>query len=214
MDAHFLNETDEQRYVAMKDFQGQLRVANTLTNAEGDYSSQIGMVQEVLAAKEAELAETKKQLDALQQRIDTAKIELETLKEESGLPCSVFPQLFSCPEPLKEALENAFQLEDRKEQAISLYAIALKEIEDNQETLECLTKKSQGKNCGLFDRFSNAPDIKSLQAKLSSLDNRVGDFAENTINLLTSFLFKSLAIPLLFFYILLKIANLNWGKLE
>ena len=51
-----------------------------------------------------------------------------------------------------------------------------------------------------------------LAGKLNAIETRVSDFAQNTINLLVSLLLKSIAIPLLFFLLLLKIIRTGWSK--
>jgi hypothetical protein len=58
------------------------------------------------------------------------------------------------------------------------------------------------------------PNPALLRSKLKALDAGLSDFAENTINLLVSLLLKTVAIPLLFFYILLKIIRVNWDRLR
>ena len=213
VDAHFLNKADEERYAAMKEFKGELDEANSLSKGQVDYSTSIGELQEQLTQIEAKAADTAEEIDALQHKIEKAKSNLETLKDDAGGLCSISARSPSCPSPVKNALAAVSKLESQKEKKTSLYKAAIKNIEERNDALECLTKKAQGENCGFFDRFSNAPNIKALQDKMSTLDDSVGVFASNIIDLLTSILLKSIAIPLLFFYVLLKLARINWPKL-
>jgi hypothetical protein len=53
-----------------------------------------------------------------------------------------------------------------------------------------------------------------FQAKIAQLEQGVEAFVANAINLLVSLLLKSIAIPIAFFLLLLKLARLNLSRLE
>ena len=104
------------------------------------------------------------------------------------------------------------QLKEGVEEAETRYEAASETKEKKKKELECLAIREQGGYCGLLDRLPKAPDRQALNDKVKELNEGLGDFAENAINLLTSILLKSLAIPLLFFFLLLKLVRVNWGR--
>ena len=85
---------------------------------------------------------------------------------------------------------------------------------ENQEALACRSKRQNGEHCGLLDRLPDVPNTAELRAKMDGINASLGDFAENAINLLMSLLLKTVVIPLLFFFILLKIVRINWERLR
>jgi hypothetical protein len=79
--------------------------------------------------------------------------------------------------------------------------------------MACLDNRSRGEKCHFWEILPNVPNVKMLQFKLDKIEDRVSEFAENTINLLVSLLLKTVVIPLLFIYLLLKIIRINWARI-
>jgi len=61
-----------------------------------------------------------------------------------------------------------------------------------------------------MDRLPQIPNVAEMKDKISEIENKVSDFADNAITLLTSILLKSILIPLLFFYALIKFTSYLW----
>jgi hypothetical protein len=91
---------------------------------------------------------------------------------------------------------------------------AQREIDEMQASIACLEKQSGGENCGGIESMLGSMSPGALREKLANLDDSIGAFADNTINLLMSLLLKSVIIPLLFFYLLLKIVQTAWSRLR
>ena len=119
----------------------------------------------------------------------------------------------TCPENIHELREEIDRLEsdrDTSEDTISEFDDA---IAEHLENMACLDNRSRGEKCHFWEILHDVPNVKMLQVKLNDIENRVGDFAENTMNLLMSLLLKTVVIPLLFTYLLLKIMRMNWAKI-
>lgn len=87
------------------------------------------------------------------------------------------------------------------------------QIEAKRAEIGCLKKRMKGETCSIFE-IPDVPNITEIRAKINDVGDRVGDFADNIINLLVSLLLKSVVIPLLFFCLLLKIVRVSWARIR
>jgi hypothetical protein len=117
-----------------------------------------------------------------------------------------------CPDKVKNA---KIELDDKKKtrSALADELEALRgKLVDQRDEIACAEKRQRGENCKFWDSLPDTPNIALVQQKLNDLNTSVSDFAENTINLLVSLLLKTVAIPLVFIYLLLMIVRMNWKR--
>jgi hypothetical protein len=84
-------------------------------------------------------------------------------------------------------------------------------LDDDSKALECLKKRSAGESCSWSDGIGNALAVKQ---KFLDIKNRIADFTDNTVRLLTSLLFKTILIPILFLWGLAKAVGIPWSRIS
>ncbi|MEZ5501653.1 MAG: hypothetical protein R3E50_02955 [Halioglobus sp.] len=213
VDARFLDAADQQRHAAMERFQGELRQVDTLSRNEDQAATQIADLQQTLARLDAARKAGRTSRDDLQGRIRTAATRLEDLSRKAGGLCRVSHLSPSCPANVKQARVDLAQLESELGAAEDHDAALVESTADARAQLSCLEKHQRGEHCGFWDALAAAPDPAKLRLKLNEINGSLSDFAENCINLLVSLLLKTIAIPLLFIYLLLQVLRVNWSKL-
>jgi hypothetical protein len=214
VDSHFLAEDDQRRHIAMEAFQGELREVSALAGASTQDT-------QLLADAEAERA----QLDALvssnRQAIENNELELALLEAQldqaisaDGFACiAQYPSELTCSAAVMSIVEERTKLAGAAD-VLALERDKLeRRLEKSTEVLNCLQRRARGESCSWFERMTSALSPAQLRAKLAELEGGMNDFAENTIDLLVSLLLKSVAIPVVFFYLLLQVARMNWSKL-
>jgi len=217
VDATFLDEADQQRRVAMENFKGELHQINGLSKQAEEAAAAFNKTQAALSATEGKRKDEKRALQGLSSQIVRVEKQLRAAAEQAGTICGISistPILLpTCPENIHELREEIDRLEsdrDTSEDTISEFDDA---IAEHLENMACLDNRSRGEKCHFWEILHDVPNVKMLQVKLNDIENRVGDFAENTMNLLMSLLLKTVVIPLLFTYLLLKIMRMNWAKI-
>ena len=217
VDATFLDEADQQRRVAMENFKGELHQINGLSKQAEEAAAAFNKTQAALSATEGKRKDEKRALQGLSSQIVRVEKQLRAAAEQAGTICgiSISTPIVSptCPENIHELREEIDRLEsdrDTSEDTISEFDDA---IAEHLENMACLDNRSRGEKCHFWEILHDVPNVKMLQVKLNDIENRVGDFTENTMNLLMSLLLKTVVIPLLFTYLLLKIMRMNWAKI-
>ena len=119
----------------------------------------------------------------------------------------------SCSESVKKMSRALDRLESEQDTIRESITATAEAIDVQLEEMACLDNRSRGEKCHFWEILPNAPNVKPLQFKLDKIEGRVSEFAENTINLLVSLLLKTVVIPLLFIYLLLKIIRINWARI-
>lgn len=213
VDSTFLQEQDQQRHAAMESFQGELREASALAGANRSFETQIEASRQQLNRLESRRLRNAQSLEEVRRELALAETTLAELISADRLGCTAITiSRHTCSEPVLRAAELSEQLTQTAE-ALELKAeeIAATEAEQ-EEALACLQKRSRGESCGLLDSMRNTVSPQQLRTKINDLENSMNAFAENTIDLLVSLLLKSVAIPLVFFYLLLKLLRMNWSR--
>jgi hypothetical protein len=213
VDATFLDEADQQRHAAMESFQGQLRQIDTLSRREAEAEVLLTELIKMRPKLERDRKETESELVMLAAQIKTAERTFDELRSKAGGFCKLSEIFHTCPEEVKRANDALDKLETSRAALARKLADAEQAIEDMQAQMDCLAKHSRGENCNFWDSLPDAPDAAALRAKLNAINAGLGDFTENSINLLMSLLLKTVAIPLLFIFLLLTIAQRNWGRI-
>lgn len=214
VDASFLDQEDQQRHRAMESFQGELREVEALSRSKGQFEASAAAIEQQLARLEFQRAEYEASINFIEQQIQASLERLAALREKAGRLCTLSLISPTCTDAVNDEQEALEGLVEDKELAQAGLDTVAATVEEQQEALDCLSKRQRGENCTFFDRFSNVPNPAMLQQKMKSINDNLGEFADNTINLLVSLLLKTVAIPLLFFFVLLKIVRVNWERLR
>lgn len=213
VDSTFLEEQDQRRHAAMESFQGELREASALAGANGSLETEIEESRQQLNRLESRRLRNAQSLEEVLRELQLAETELSGLITADRLGCTAITLTrHTCSEPVLKAAElrdvlaqTADALEAEAEKIAAAAA-------DQEDALACLQKRSRGESCGLLDSVRNTVSPQQLRDKINDLENGMNAFAENTIDLLVSLLLKSVAIPLIFFYLLLKLLRMSWSR--
>ena len=214
VDANFLDKADRQRHIAMESFQNELREVDMLSKKQDDLEADIISLTvrlDQLAVQRSEYMESVKIIDS---KIVASRKRLKDLLRNADRLCALSSLSPTCPDIVKAENRKLDQLISAKDTIQGRIDVVAEETVENQEALACLSKRQNGEHCGLLDRLPDVPNTAELRAKMDGINASLGDFAENAINLLMSLLLKTVVIPLLFFFILLKIVRINWERLR
>tara|TARA_R110002124_G_scaffold657_3_gene3081 strand:- start:10451 stop:11593 length:1143 start_codon:yes stop_codon:yes gene_type:complete len=212
VDTLFLDEADQQRHIAMENFQGDLRELDSLSRKEDEARALLTALQSERVKLEQQRNEVGRALDLLDAAVQAAEANLETLADQAGGLCKMSALSPTCPEVVKKAKDALKQLEFEQEStAASLTAIE-DELQKSEDKMACLKKQQRGENCNFWDSLPDAPNPAVLKQKLNDINASLSSFADNCINLLVSLLLKTVVIPLLFMYLLLRIMRMSWTR--
>lgn len=211
VDNAFLEESDQQRHAAMASFQGELREATKLVGASGSSGELIQRTREELERLKSRRTRNRQSLQELALELALAEAELAELISADRLACTLI-SLPLCSTPVLQAYDLTKQLAQTGEALETEAETVDAKIDEQKEALVCLQKRSRGESCGLFDSVTRAVSPTQLRDKIAELETGMNDFAETTIDLLVSLLLKSIAIPIIFFYLLLRLLRMNWSR--
>jgi hypothetical protein len=213
VDSTFLDEADQQRHLAMESFQTELRQIDTLSKKQTEAAAILIRLDADSTNLEISRGENRSRINELEAKIMTAEVRVEELSNTAGGLCEISDISPTCPDNVKNAKAKFKQLQTERSASVS----KLNEIEDAldnlAERMDCLEKHRRGENCSFWDSLPEAPDPAALRQKLNDINEDLSDFAENCIDLLMSLLLKTVAVPLLFIYLLLKIMRANWARI-
>jgi hypothetical protein len=213
VDTVFLQEADQQRHIAMENFQGTLRELDMLSKQEEEATAQFAELHKGLTQLHIDQRASERDLQALTRQVEKAAQHLDDEQEKGGQLCRLSPLSPTCPEEVTIASNALTQLEHEEEEARASHAGIEAIIEDKLELKACLEKRQRGEKCSFWEGLPDAPNPAILQDKINELNVNLNHFAETCIDLLMSLLLKTVAIPLFFLYLLLKILRLNWAKI-
>jgi hypothetical protein len=213
VDSTFLHEADQGRHTAMEGFRSELREINALTQEQRDAAQHIAKMQASIAKIDQSYKRGKLVLEKIDTRIKTDTTKLKELIDHAGPLCISWDIIQRCPDKVKH--EKA-KLKNKEEKRSVLFESLehLQDLRDDaREEIACIEKRVRGENCKFWDRIPDAPDIEDLRRKMGDINADIGGFSENTIDLLVSLLLKTVAIPLLFIYLLLRVIRTNWTRI-
>jgi predicted nucleic acid-binding Zn-ribbon protein len=213
VDSTFLDEADQQRHVAMEKFQGELRQIDTLSRREAEAETRLAELTEKRVQLENDHSEAGSALAEFNAQVTTAESKFDEVRSKAGVFCKISDIFGTCPEEVKRAKAELDKAEAKRSAAAERLASIDAATDSINVEMDCLAKHSRGENCSFWDSVPDAPDAAALRGKLNAINAELSDFTENSINLLMSLLLKTVAIPLLFILLLLKIAQLNWGRI-
>ncbi|MFV8819667.1 hypothetical protein [Haliea sp. E17] len=214
VDAALLDPIDKQRHESMQTFESDLRTVKDIATNQSDFSELAKRTQGQIDALNALIETGAGKLSDKELEISDARARLAQQLEGEDTVCrfSVKAPVASptCSDTTKSHFQELRMREQEKvdiEERITGYQ---EKLEDQRANLECINKRTRGEACTVWDRIPDAPDIGVIQSKLNGLDSKLDDFTENAWLLLISVLLKSVAIPLLFFYALLRCTGMIW----
>jgi len=210
VDATFLREPDRQRHAAMMHFEGELETASALARQQENHSESIAALQHEIRQLRAESEQAASEAQKMSPAIQAQRKELTQLQNNADIACRVSTLSPTCPETVARAAATLGDLQRQRDYYQQSQASAREHIERKRSELDCLERKTRGEACSMWDKLPAAPNIRELQNKLEKMQGQVGVFADNAITLLTSILLKSVVIPLLFFYILIRFTRAIW----
>ena len=83
-----------------------------------------------------------------------------------------------------------------------------------KDRLSCLKQQSRGESCSMADTVSKALMAANVKERIEALEDNVDELASNLINLLMSLILKSILLPILFLYGLLRSIRLIFGTIQ
>lgn len=208
VDVIFLEENDEYRYVVMQEFQGELGLIGSRAGLNSDMSNDIKDVEgDIQRSEKAQQAEHK-EADLNRTTLEQAEAQLEALdnrpwwKKISGNTTVVIEGKKATIAKLEAMIEgNEYNV-----------AALIESQQAMRDRLECLKLKANGESCSIADSMTSALSALDVKIQIESLSEQVGDFASNLINLLMSLMLKSIVLPILFLYALLRSAGLLFRR--
>jgi hypothetical protein len=208
VDATFLKANEQQHHTAMEDFQGELREisgqAGIDTTADQRLDASEAALATMLETRMQQLAE----LDFLRKGIAETG---NTLRQHGMLRWTIpWVEVPADVAVARQELKQLKQREDLEEDAISEHDAA---IAKQRKEIACLRKRLDGEACSIFESLADKIAVRDIVAKIYGMDDSIAAFSNDAINLLMSILLKSVVIPLLFLYLVLKFLQLNWRRL-
>jgi signal transduction histidine kinase len=213
VDTTFLDEADQQRHLAMEVFQGKLRKIETFSKGGTESETPRADIEK----RKIELADDLRQkggdLEKLDARIKVTSADYARSSKKAGVLCQIAGLPNTCPENVIRVKNTLQDLETQRAAIVKEVTSIEEAIETLQDKLDCIEKQSRGEVCSIWEHLPSAPNPAAVRQKLNEVNDSLSDFAENCINLLASLLLKTVAIPLLFIYLLLKIVRINWARI-
>ena len=212
VDMAFLNSDDNKRHQNMTQFQSELREINGMASSSANSKVLMQDTRKKIADKESEQAEIASSLLEIQLDLRLAEDTLNELRQENRF-CAYLISSTTCSAAVMAAKDEVDRLEVIESELESAVLSVKNDIDEMQASMACIEKQSRGESCGGMGAMLDSMSPEALRQKLANLEGSMGAFADNTINLLMSLLLKSVIIPLLFFYLLLKLARTGWSRL-
>ncbi len=214
VDARFLGPADAARHQAMETFRGDLREVENFSHAKDQLPPDgSGKLQRDFDAYRLERNELARTQAALTQTLQVERAKLDELVDKAGGLCTRWKYPATCPAEVEQAKQAYRALEEKRIHYENHAAELAVKMAALQSDIDCLTARERGENCTLWDNLKTPPTLAEVREKLEDINAKVSDFSENTINLLVSLLLKTVAIPLVFIYLLLLVVRRGWSKL-
>ena len=200
VDSVFLENDLNKRHLAMQGFREELNVVIARVGIESDLAGEMKDVATRIDSNQRAQEEERKQ-----QYLNGVRLEETEAKRDAADKRSLWEKMRGHRTKELDKLDK--EIQDLKFQIKSsdytLSALA-ESREALDEKLECLNKRSRGESCSLFESASRAVQALNVRKQIDDLVMQLDDFASNLIALLMSLMLKSVILPLLFLYILLK----------
>ncbi len=213
VDYRFLEENDRARHAAMTEFQGELRQASAITGINVETAELTAQASDNISRLTTAQDHNREEQRQLALELTMVEARLQQAIRGEGLPCTPLTiSRHTCSDQVLKIADDVARLE-QAQAALAEQAEAIRaELAQHNDNLECLQKQSRGESCGWFDQLSTSLSPRQFQARIARLESGVSDFAQTTIDLLMSLLLKSVVIPIVFFYLLLRVVRAGWSR--
>lgn len=216
VDDYFLDAADQKRHDAMQSFQGELRTLDELSRKADEAIPNLAKAQKELSQLKLDQSDLKASLESLTITIKDLELQLDIDIEKEGILCKISVETGlpapTCSESVKNLMRQLDEYRSERQEIQSRLDTIGDAIEEKDEEIICLDKRIRGEKCSPLE-LPDFLNVEELRQKFNSIAESISLFAENCINLLVSLLLKTIAIPLLFIFLLLKIMRMNWGRI-
>ena len=209
-DVIFLEQNETQQHELMKGFENELELIGSRAGLTADLTDDIDMVQESITRnQQTQRAETQ-ELGLRREQLKLTETELEALDKRT-----VIDRLMGNSTPAIEAKQQEIDELEAAIESNEYTLVALAEsAEALQDRLECLKRRAMGETCTLADSMMRALAGVDVRNRIEALGEQVDAFTANLINLLMSLVLKSILLPILFLYLLLRLARSVWTSVQ
>ena len=207
VDETFLLDREKKQQQSMEIFLDELEELETAVGANPRFEKQIETLDDEVYFMNESMLERRKSSDELEKELQGEEAELKTLC--FPLPILACNETFLADEKgtrfkgltLKiETLKNSIE---STQHGIDETNAKLKVLDGKRE---CLQKKTIGETCGIWNKIKEASTI-DIRSKLNQLEEYTGTFADSTINLLASLVFKSILLPIGFLFLVVALCR-------
>jgi uncharacterized coiled-coil DUF342 family protein len=217
VDAAFLDEADQERHIALETFRGELRQIDSLSKKAEEAAARVIEAQGELIQLQVQKNGSQQDLQELNAAIQGLEQRLQESAKKSGKLCaiSISTPLLSptCSDGVKKLSMEIDRLVSKTETKLEELANIEVSIAELLEKMDCLEKRQRGESCHFWEGLPDIPNVTLVQNRMKEIEVRVSGFTENIVDLMVSLLLKTITIPLLFIYLLLKIARMNWARI-
>jgi len=215
VDTYFIDAQIHKEKMELSTMQGKLNSINTFAKSSLSTADEMNAMEAMALELQAQDDNLDQQIATEKEAIESQKNKVQVLEEQLSL--------LNPDEGLVGVVQNVFASDDtpevlaEREKLISLET-NLESLTESRENiarkLECVQKNMKGEECILpeaEDSFSWNP-VDSLQEKIAELKEASGKWFESVITLLALMLLKTIILPLLFLYGVVKAVRLVWKK--
>jgi len=204
VDRTFLLAADEERIAQVQQFQGQLEKVGKQVGINAQESEEAGQLRSTLTDIDASRLDAEARIAVLEDDLNKARSRLADLPR----PPLWKPWESDTPEVLAlrgeiDVIEGQLGLRRDVAQQLGEEAAAIR------DRLECLQRRSEGRECTFAEGAANLVRKVDLRPQLLAISERVDAFAADLIGLLISLLFKSVLLPLATLWVTLKLVSLG-----
>jgi len=160
--------------------------------------------QELRKIKDKTIPDLSRQLEDIKTQLASAESDMEKAKADAGFVAKWNPwtrnkELLTAQSDIDKLTNEKERIEKEIERLKKKVASLKESITSNKDTLE-------GKSEGVISR------LKGLKQNLSAraIETKVSSFVQSIIDLLILFILKAILIPLLFFYLFMRLAEVVW----
>ncbi len=203
----FLKENQSQRHTAMKEFHSELILISSSAGISTDLSVDLKETEEALRRNQQDQEAAQAALYLNRTKLEQAEAEFKVLDDRSIL------EKFTGH--TTDDIEGKKVVITKLEADVELSEYTLAALVESREPIldrrDCLKQQSKGNSCSIAESVANALDVKQ---QIVALGDQVNEFASNLINLLMSLILKSILLPVLFLYGLLRSVRLIFGAIQ
>ena len=207
VDETFLLDREKKQQQSMEIFLDELEELETAVGANPRFEKQIETLDDEVYFMNESMLERRKASDELEKELQGEEAELKTLC--FPLPILACNETFLADEKVTRLKGLTLKIDTLKnsiestQHGIDETNAKLKVLEGKRE---CLQKKTIGETCGIWNKIKEASTI-DIRSKLNQLEEYTGTFADSTINLLASLVFKSILLPIGFLFLVVALCR-------